>query len=79
MQNIARRARCYGNFYELSIKSNLQKSPMVLTVKLYVEKKLKRQMGGEIECFMQTEQYTQRFSLGVKRTRYFARRKCSSK
>lgn len=31
-------------------------------MKLYVEKELTRQMGGEIEGFMQTEQYTQRFS-----------------
>lgn len=58
MQNIERRASCYGNFYELSVRRILQKSPMVLIVKLYVEKKLNRQMDGEIECFMQTEQYT---------------------
>lgn len=31
-------------------------------IKLYVERELNRQMDGEIECFMQTEQYTQRFS-----------------
>lgn len=31
-------------------------------IKLYVENKLNRQMGGKIECFIQTEQYTQRFS-----------------
>lgn len=39
-----RRARCYGNFYDLSIKKILQ---MELMVKLHVEKKLNRQMDGK--------------------------------
>ena len=45
---------------------------------LNAEKKFKRQITGEIECFMQTELYAQKlFSWGDKGIWYFGRSKLS--
>lgn len=53
---------------------------VVLMMTLNVEKKFKQQISGEIECFMQTEQYVQKlFSEGDKGMWYFGRSKCESK